>query len=139
MVGIGAGVAKELAHRGAHVALTYATSAQGAQDTLKAIEAAGDPKAIAIQANGSNPEKFSREVVAETVKAFGNHIDIIVNNAATSGGGIGHLGSISVEHFHHLFYTNLLAPVMLIQESAKYMNRGGRIVNVSSTGARRGK
>lgn len=119
------------------MALTYATSAKGAENTVKAIEEAGYPKAIAIQANGSDPEKFSRDIVAETVKAFGDHIDIIVNNAAT--GGQANLGQISVEHFHDMFYTNLLSPVMLIQESAKYMSRGGRIVNVSSTGARRGK
>ncbi|KAK7889935.1 hypothetical protein LTR67_008399 [Exophiala xenobiotica] len=132
--GIGAAIATELARRGASIVLTYVSSAKGALATLHQIEAVGGPKAVAVQADCSDAEVAARKVVAEAVKGFGPGIDIIVNNAAN--GNDHSLEEVDTPTFDIMFHTNVLFPLALVKESAPYLRRCGRIVNISSAGAR---
>ena len=52
--GIGAAIARELAARGAAVAVNYSSSQAGAEKVVAEIQAAGG-KALAVQANLSDP------------------------------------------------------------------------------------
>ncbi|KAK5061101.1 hypothetical protein LTR84_007643 [Exophiala bonariae] len=134
--GIGAEISKELARRGASVALTYVSSPEGAQATVSQIESesGGSVQAIAIQADCSQPTTVVAKLVAEVVKKFGNQIDIIVNNAAN--GSDQTLDQVDAEIFDTMFHTNVLFPLLLVKESVPYFSKGGRIVNISSSGAR---
>src|SRR5579862_6554116 len=76
--GIGAAIAEHMAAEGASVVVNYASSKAGADAVVKRITQK-DGKAIAIQADVSNPDDIKR-LFAETKKAFGK-LDILVNNA----------------------------------------------------------
>lgn len=93
----------------------------------------GDPKAICIQADASDPTTAAPKIVAEVVENFGR-IDIIVNNAAN--GSDQSLENVERSIFDTMFHTNVLFPLLLVKESVPYLNRGGRIVNISSSGSR---
>jgi NAD(P)-dependent dehydrogenase (short-subunit alcohol dehydrogenase family) len=67
--GLGAGLAKTLAERGAAVVINYASSAKPALATVAEIEKAGG-KAVAIQANISKTPEVTK-LFEEAMKHFG--------------------------------------------------------------------
>ena len=71
-------IARELASAGAAVVVNYRSSAAGALDTVRMIEAAGG-KAIAIKADVTKQDDVGR-LVAATVEKLGPP-SILVNNA----------------------------------------------------------
>src|SRR5215203_5048643 len=83
-IGIGEGIARELARQGARVALHYAGSSVGAHAAMAEITAAGG-EAIALQGDLRLVGDCER-VVAEATDAFGG-LDILVNNAGVSRSG----------------------------------------------------
>lgn len=132
--GIGAGIVKELAKRGASVAFTYLSSAK-AQLLLNELHSSGI-RAIAIQADCADAAASAKKIVGEVVASFGQ-IDIIVNNA---GNGKDHsLSDVTEEQFNRIFHINLLFPLLLVQESVPYLQQKARIVNVGSITGRIGK
>lgn len=125
--GIGAAIARRLAHEGAAVALTYTSSPAKANEVVQAIEAAGG-KAIAIQADSGDAEAV-KGAVAATVKAFGR-LDVLVNNA-----GIGVLAPIddfSLEDFDRSVAVNIRGVFVATKEAVRHMGEGGRIINIGS-------
>lgn len=126
--GIGAGIAKAFSAEGATVVVNYSSSKEGADRVLCEIADAGG-NAIAVQASVSNPEDVQR-LFAETKAAFGR-LDILVNNA-----GVFKLESfefISVAEFSRQFSTNVLGPILTIQEAIKQFGfEEGRIIKISS-------
>src|SRR3954449_11452896 len=76
-MGIGQGIALELAREGADVAIHYASSAGGAEDTAAQIRNIGR-RAIVVQGNLAIVADCNR-VVDEAVAALGG-LDILVNN-----------------------------------------------------------
>src|ERR1700684_2077076 len=76
--GIGAGIATELAARGAAVAVNYSGSKAGADKLVAEIKAAGG-KAIAVQANLADPDSIG-PLVDKVAHDLGP-IGILVNNA----------------------------------------------------------
>ncbi len=126
--GIGAGIAKELAAAGAAVVVNYASDRSGADAVVNEIMAAGG-KAIAVQGDVSNSTDVVRMFV-DTKTAYGK-LDIVVNNAGVYR--CGPLESITEEEFHWQFNTNVLGPLLVIQESLKHFGPvGGSIVNIGS-------
>jgi len=126
--GIGAGIAKELAARGAAVAVNYSGSKASADKLVEQIKAEGG-KAIAVQANVANPDAAG-PLVQAVVKAFGP-IDILVNNAGIYE--IGPLEQITTEHFRKIFDVNVLGLLLTTKEAVAHFNpNGGSIVNISS-------
>src|SRR6195952_474802 len=76
--GIGAGIAKELAAAGARVVVNYASSREGADRVVAAIEAAGG-KAFAVQGDVAKADDVKR-LFAAAKEAYGA-LDVLVNNA----------------------------------------------------------
>ena len=126
--GIGAGIALELASRGAAVAVNYASDKAGAEKIVEQIKANGG-KAIAVQASVAEPAAIG-PLVDAAVKEFGP-IDILVNNAGVYE--FGPLEAVTPEHFHRQFNINVLGLLLTTQAAVKQFNpAGGSIVNVSS-------
>lgn len=126
--GIGAAIAKALGAEGASVVVNYASSREGADRVLAGIADAGG-NAIAIQANVSAPEDV-RRLFAETKKAFGR-LDVLVNNAGVFK--FEPFEAITVAEFNREFSTNVLGPMLTLQESIEQFGfEGGSVINLSS-------
>lgn len=130
--GIGAAIAKRLAHEGAAVAITYISSPDKAADVVRSIEAAGG-RALAIQADSSDAEAV-RGAVSQTVEHFGR-IDVLVNNAGVLA--IAPLEEFSLEDFDRTVAVNVRSVFVASQEAARHMTAGGRIITIGSTNAER--
>ena len=127
--GIGASIAKYLAAEGAAVIVNYSSSKSGADRVVSEITGKGG-KAVAVQANVAKESDIER-LFTETKKAFGR-LDILVNNAGIYE--FSPLETVSGEHFHKHFDTNVLGLLLASREAAKYFGaEGGSIINISST------
>lgn len=137
--GIGRAVAILAGQRGWSVGVNYAGNEKAAQETVKAVEAAGG-KAIAIRGDVA----VEADVIAmfdATEKAFGK-LDGLVNNAGVVA-PTADLADMSLERLKRLFDTNILGSVLCAREAARRMSnrrggKGGGIVNLSSVAARLG-
>ena len=130
--GIGAAIVKRLAREGAHVALTYVSNPDQANETVKAAQALG-VKALAIQADSADAEAVVA-AVERTVRELGG-IDILVNNA-----GIAIMAPIDdyrLEDFDRTVAVNVRAVFVATQAAVKHMKAGGRIINIGSCNAER--
>lgn len=126
--GIGAGIAKELAARGAAVAVNYSASKDAADKVVAEIEAAGG-KAFAVPGNVAEPSAIGQMVDA-VAKELGP-IDVLVNNAGIYNPAP--IGDVTPEHFRKQFDVNVLGLLLVTQAALKHFNpEGGSIVNISS-------
>lgn len=128
--GIGRAIALALGREGAAVAVNYARDAEGADATVKEIEA-NSGRAFAVQADVSKEDDV-RDLVGRAVKEFGR-LDVMVNNA-----GVEYkmpFLETPLETWEKVIAVNLTGPWLGCQEAAKQMvsQAGpGRIINVSS-------
>lgn len=126
--GIGAGIAKGLGAEGAAVVVNYASSREGADHVVKEITSKGG-KAIAVQGDMSKSADVKR-LFAETKKAFGK-LDVLVNNAGVFQ--FDPLEAVTENEFHREYNTNVLGPILAIQEGVKHFGpEGGSVINISS-------
>src|ERR1700690_3157971 len=129
--GIGAAIARELAARGAAVAVNYSGSKAGADKVVAEIIAAGG-KAVAVQANVGDPDAIG-PLIDSVSKQLGP-ISILVNNA-----GIYEflpLEAVTPEHFHRQFNVNVLGLLLTTQAALKSFDpKGGSIINIGSVAA----
>jgi 3-oxoacyl-[acyl-carrier protein] reductase len=129
--GIGAAIARELATRGAAVAVNYSGSKAAAEKIVDEINAGGG-KAIAVQANVSDPDQIAPLV--RTVAQKLGPIDVLVNNAGVYE--FGPLEAITPEHFHKQFDLNVLGLLLTTKEAvAHFSPNGGSVINISSVAA----
>jgi len=125
--GIGAGIARALADKGADVAITYERSADRAAELVREIEKKGR-RAVAIQADSADPAAVKRSV-EQAVQALGG-LDILVNNA-----GIARMGAFvdtSLADIDALLHVNVRAPLLAAQAAIPHLKAGGRIVTIGS-------
>ena len=125
--GIGRAIAERLGHDGASVVVNYAGSQEKAEEVIHAIKAAG-AKAIAVQADMSNPDDVRQ--LFETTEAQFGRFQILVNNAGTFL--MKPAVEITLEEFVKLFAVNVRGVFLALQEAARRIDDGGRIVNLSS-------
>jgi len=126
--GIGAGIARELAARGAAVAVNYSGSKAAAEKVVAEIKAAGG-KAIVVQANVADPDAIG--LMIKTVATQLGPIDILVNNAGIYE--FGPLEQITPEHFHKQFNLNVLGLLLTTQAAVAHFNpAGGSVINIGS-------
>ncbi|MBI3768580.1 MAG: 3-oxoacyl-ACP reductase FabG [Deltaproteobacteria bacterium] len=130
--GIGAAIVKRLAREGAHVALTYVSKPDQANETAKAAQALG-VQAIAIEADSADPKALVA-AVERTVRELGG-IDILVNNAGVAV--MAPIGDYLLEEFDRTLAVNLRAVFVATQAAAKHMKTGGRVITIGSCNADR--
>jgi 3-oxoacyl-[acyl-carrier protein] reductase len=136
--GIGREIARELAAKGARVAVHYRADREAAQETLASLS--GGPHAVfgADVADAGS----ARGLVDDVVREMGG-IDVLVNNAAIFEAHP--IPEVDYEGWQDAWSrtmaTNLLGPANLSFLAARRMVEcdGGRVVNVSSRGAFRGE
>jgi 3-oxoacyl-[acyl-carrier protein] reductase len=126
--GIGAAIARELAARGAAVAVNYSGSKAAAEKVVAEIKAAGG-KAIAVQASVADPAAIVPLIDAVATQL--GPIDVLVNNAGIFE--FGPLEAITPEHFHKQFNINVLGLLLVTQAAvARFNPAGGSIINIGS-------
>ncbi|HVO83721.1 MAG TPA: 3-oxoacyl-ACP reductase family protein [Syntrophobacteria bacterium] len=130
--GIGAAIVKRLAREGAHIALTYVSKPGQANETVKAAQQLG-VKALAIQADSADAEAVVAAVERTAAELGG--IDILVNNAGIAV--IAPIDDYRLEDLDHTLAVNVRAVFVATQAAVKYMQAGGRIINVGSCNAER--
>jgi 3-oxoacyl-[acyl-carrier protein] reductase len=129
--GIGASIARELAGRGAAVAVNYSGSKVAADKLVAEIKTAGG-KAVAVQADLSNPDSIG-PFVEKVARELGP-IDILVNNAGIYE--FNPIEAVTPEHFHKQFNVNVLGLLLTTQAALKHFNQaGGSIINIGSVAA----
>jgi 3-oxoacyl-[acyl-carrier protein] reductase len=130
--GIGAAIVKRLASEGAHVAFTYASSPDRANETAKAAQAYG-VQAIAIQSDSADASAVAA-AVERTVSELGG-IDILINNAGVLA--LGPIDDFKLADFDRTIAINVRAVFVATQAAVKHMKTGGRIINIGSCNAER--
>jgi 3-oxoacyl-[acyl-carrier protein] reductase len=131
--GIGRAIAERLADDGAIVVVNYNQNKEKAKQVVTGIQAKGG-KAVAYQADMSQVTDV-RRLVIDTVKQFGR-LDIVVNNAGRFM--TKPLMETTEEEFDGIVALNAKGPYFAMQEAAKVLKEGGRIVNISTDGTHSG-
>jgi glucose 1-dehydrogenase len=124
--GIGKATAIALGEAGANVVVNYAGNAQGAEEAVAAIEAAGS-KGIIFRADVSQKEQVA-DMFAAAVEAFGT-VDILVNNAGVQKDAS--FLEMSVEDWNFVLSVNLTGQFLCAQAAAREFVRRGRRPEIS--------
>ncbi|UQC83907.1 uncharacterized protein CLUP02_09403 [Colletotrichum lupini] len=89
-----------------------------------------------IRADMASPEAPSLILKAALREFQTDKVDILVNNAGV--GGNAPLEEVTIEDYDRLMAVNVRAVIFMTQSVLPHINRGGRIVNLSSISARGG-
>jgi len=127
--GIGRAVAERLAADGAAVVLSYRQGAAEADRVAAGIAAAGG-RALAVRADLASVADV-RSLFAAALERFGR-LDILVNNAGVAI--YRPVAEATEEEFDASFAVNARGTFFALQEAARRIADGGRIVSIS-TGA----
>ena len=132
---LGRAISVKLAAEGAKVCVNYFDNEQDAKDTLDIISKAGG-EAIMVQGDMTKAADVQR-LVGETIKAFGEQIDILVN---VVGGIVGRktITEQDEKWYDFLMDVNMRSCWLCTREVVPHMANGGSIVNFSSLAARDG-
>jgi 3-oxoacyl-[acyl-carrier protein] reductase len=129
--GIGRAIAERLAAEGVAVAINYTRNEQLAHEVVNGIASKGG-KAVAFRADVSKPAEV-RRIFSEAESALGG-LDVIVANAGV------HIEKPLIESteadYDYVFDTNTKGVFFTLQEAARRVRDGGRIVVVSTGGTR---
>ena len=128
--GIGQGIAERLAQEGANVVIDYVGSSDGAQETLKKVQAAG-AKGTLVEADVSQVDAV-RKLVNEAWQAFGG-ADILVNNAGVEKEAP--FWEATEQEYDFVLGVNLKGPFFLTQAFVQRLieaKKPGRVINISS-------
>jgi len=127
--GIGKAIALNFARNGANVVITYARSADAAEEVKKQMEELG-VQADAVQADAVDFNR-AEEVINDIVSEWGS-LDVLVNNAGITKDNL--ILRMSEEQWEDVLTTNLKSVFNYCKAAAKPMmrNRGGSIINIGS-------
>lgn len=128
--GLGKALAIALAEQGYDIVVNYARSKTAALDTVKEIEARGQ-RALLVRANVGDVDKL-RGMFATIKEEFGR-LDVFVSNAAS--GVLRPIMELEESHWDWTMNINAKAMLFGAQEAAKLMDKGGKIIGISSLGS----
>jgi NAD(P)-dependent dehydrogenase (short-subunit alcohol dehydrogenase family) len=130
--GLGHAIARELASAGA--AIVLADRSESVQETARDLSRQGH-RTLAMSGD-IGEERDVRAFVAAAEREFGR-LDAIVNNAGTDV--TKPLAELTIAEWDRVLTTNLRGPFLLCKAALPLLaRRGGDIVNITSTAARRG-
>ncbi len=132
--GIGRAIATRLAGDGLVVAVNYRADAEGAKETVAAIEDAGG-RAVFAPGDISRPDGV--EEMFASAEASGS-VSVLVNNAGARRDGLAPM--LKLEDWDDVLRTNLTGSFLTSKRALKRMisARSGRIINVASVVGVRG-
>lgn len=128
--GIGAGIAKELAAKGASVVVNYSNSAEAAVEVVKEIVALG-VDCIALKADLIDREQID-SLFEQAVKHFGR-LDIVASNSGKEK--FAPLQETTIEDYDEIFKLNTRAQFFVAKAAHKHLAQGGRLILMSSIAA----
>lgn len=128
--GIGRALALTLARQGGTVVVNYKKNQDLAEKTVADVEEAGG-RGFAVQADVESAEGV-KALFDEVARRCGRLDDFVSNAAASAFKNIVDLGP---HHLDRSYAMNLRPFVLGAQEAVKLMDRGGRIVALSSYGS----
>ena len=135
--GIGRAIAKRLAGSGVRVALIDIDQASG-EEAVDEIRRNGGT-AVFLAGDVTKPGDVKR-CVANTLEAYSDRLDIVVNNAGgltAPRGGSEQFLEMPLEVWEDDLRLNLTAPFLLSQAAIPLMSQRGVILNISSLNAHR--
>ena len=124
--GLGRAIALRLARGGATLALNYRRDEETARRTLEEIRACA-PRSILLQADLGQDEQV-RAMVRRVGEELGR-VDILIANAAATA--FRPLLELKPHHLERTFNLSVGGFVAAVQESARLMSAGGRVVMIS--------
>jgi 3-oxoacyl-[acyl-carrier protein] reductase len=126
--GIGRAVALRLARDGLAVVVNYAGSREKAAEVVAEISGHGD-RAAAVQADVANTADVAR-LFDQAEQVYGR-IGVVVNSAGIMK--MVPIATSSVEDFDAVFAVNVRGTFNVLQQSAKRVADGGRIITLSTS------
>lgn len=130
--GIGQATAVALAREGADVAVTWLHDEQGASETRRAVEEAGQR---ALVEHVDVRDEIQIEALFDRILETFGRIDVLVNDAGIDAAGA-QVADMSTERMMHALEANFLAYFWtcrrFIQERRRSPDGSGRIINVTS-------
>lgn len=132
---IGRAVAIRLAEEGAKLCVNYCNNEKNAEKTLNILKGMG-AEAIMVKADVTKAAEV-KHLIDETVKAFGDKIDILVNVA---GGIVGRklITEQDEEWYDYLMDLNMKSTWLCVREVVPHMSEGASIINFASQAGRDG-
>jgi NAD(P)-dependent dehydrogenase (short-subunit alcohol dehydrogenase family) len=135
--GLGKDMAISIAKKGIDVILTYNSNKEKAEKVVATIQSLGR-KATAFQLDAGNIKSFDtffEKVTAYLKEKNGNtNFDFLINNAGTAL--YAPFTDTTEEQFDTALNIHYKGVFFLTQKALKFMNDGGRIINISSGLAR---
>ena len=125
--GIGAAIAKALAHEGASVVVNYASSKDGADKVVQEINSNGG-KAVAVGGDVTR-QADANSIIDAAIKNYGK-LDIVVNNSGVYE--FAPVEEITEDQFHRMFNVNVLGLLLITQAAIKHLGEGSSIINIGS-------
>jgi glucose 1-dehydrogenase len=128
--GIGQAIAVRLAKEGANVVIDYAQYLEGAEATLRLVEAEG-ASGVIVRADISEPDGI-QSLIAQTWEHFGS-ASILVNNAGMEKKA--NFWDVQWEDYERVLGVNLRGPFFLTQAFVcrlRAAKKPGKIINISS-------
>ena len=125
--GIGAAIAKALAHEGASVVVNYASSKDGAEKVVEEINSNGG-KAVAVGGDVTR-QADAKSIIDAAIKNYGR-LDIVVNNSGVYE--FAPVEEITEEQFHRMFNVNVLGLLLITQAAIEHLGEGSSIINIGS-------
>ncbi len=128
--GIGKGIAEHFAKNGAHIAFTYASSAEKAKLFEEELSSKYGIKAKGYQSDAAHFE--AAQTLADTIIADFGNIDILINNAGITKDTL--MLRMTEEQWDNVINTNLKSAFNLTKACLKTFlkNKAGSIINMSS-------
>jgi NAD(P)-dependent dehydrogenase (short-subunit alcohol dehydrogenase family) len=117
-----------LARQGFDIILHYHRSLDEARQAQAEIESVGRRATL-------SPADLTDPVQIQALLSKFSTLDVLINSAAFMPDG--NVEAITLENWDTSLDLNLRAPFLLAQESAKKMNAGGLIVNITDVGAQK--
>ncbi|WP_026411234.1 SDR family NAD(P)-dependent oxidoreductase [Actinomadura oligospora] len=128
--GIGRAIVVRLAREGAAVVFSFVRDQAAAEDVVAEVAAFGG-RAIAVRADQGRLEDL-KHLFGEVDRNLAG-LDVVVNNAAINP--MGNICDATESDFDEVMAVNTKGPFFVVQAAAERLGEGGRIINISSSGA----